>query len=113
MLTSVLIIVFCSALLVYWFRYTCLLLVRNAAEDADSSAVRSSFHFHDVQARLDSETELHPLDAALRRDYEVLSYLLRHASGIALEGFEERMLVWDYKAMRLWYSLTRSVAPEQ
>lgn len=117
MLTSILIIVFCSALLVYWLRYTCILLVRNGAEEVASSgtemAAQSSFSFQEVQGRLGSETELDPLHSALQRDYQVLSYLVRHASGLALESFEERLLVWDYQAMQLWYSVTRTAAPDQ
>jgi hypothetical protein len=26
---------------------------------------------------------------------------------------EERLLVWDYKMMSFWYSVTRTAAPEQ
>src|SRR5512146_735161 len=108
MLTSVLIIVFCAALLVYWFRYTCILLVRHGSEESEtfSGAAQTNFHFRDVQTRLQSEEELDPLERALRRDYEVLRYLLRHASGLALDGFEERMLVWDYRLMQAWYAVT-------
>lgn len=115
MLSSILIIVFCGALLVYWFRYTCMLLVRQGRDEASSfnPATQASFNFQDVQIRLASELQLDPLQLALQRDYEVLTYLVRHASGIALESFEEKLLVWDYKVMRLWYSVTKTAAPAQ
>jgi hypothetical protein len=115
MLTSVFIIVFCAALLVYWFRYTCILLVRNTADEAESfsATVQTNFHFQDVQLKLRSEAPLDPLQKALQRDYDVLSYLLRHAAGLELEGFEERMLLWDYRLMQAWYAVTRTAAPEQ
>jgi hypothetical protein len=115
MLTSILIIVICSALLVYWFRYTCILLVRNGEEEAQSfsAAAQASFNFHEVQGRLGSELQLDPLHSALQRDYEVLTYLVRHASGLAFESFEERLLVWDFKMMQAWYSVTKVAAPEQ
>lgn len=115
MLTSFLIIVFCTGLLVYWFRYTCILLVKHGAEESTAypGATQTNFHFRDVQLRLQSEEQLDPLHSALRRDYEVLSYLLRHASGLALESFEDRMLVWDYRFMQTWYGVTKTAAPEQ
>lgn len=115
MLTSILIIVFSAALLVYWLRYTCILLLRNSAEEAESfsPAAQANFHFQDVQDRLGSESELDPLQRALRRDYEVLTYLVRHATGLAFDSFEERLLVWDYRLLQLWYGVTKTAAPEQ
>src|SRR4051812_43367465 len=115
MLASFLIIVCSSALLLYWFRYTCILLVRNSAEDVRSlSSTRlSSFSFADVQNRLGSAVELDPLHRSLQRHYRVLTYLVQHASGLGIESFEERLLVWDYKLMQVWYSVTKTAAPEQ
>ena len=115
MLASVLIILFSTALLFYWFRYTCILLVRNAVEDnVVQSLAQPQFHFGDIQARLQSEEEgLDPLHSALQQDYKVLTYLVRHASGLGLDGFEERMLVWDYQLMQAWYSVTKTAAPEK
>ena len=54
MLASILIIVFSSVLLVYWFRYTCILLVRNGAEEVRvfSPAAQGSFNFAEIQNRL-------------------------------------------------------------
>jgi hypothetical protein len=115
MIASILIIVCSSALLVYWFRYTCILLVRNGVEEvsANSPAAQGCFGFGEVQTRLQSDEELEPLHKSLQRDYEVLTYLVQHASGIQLESFEERLLVYDYKLMQFWYSVTRTAAPEQ
>jgi hypothetical protein len=115
MLASILIIVFSSALLLYWFRYTCILLVRNGVEEmrSFSSAAQDSFSFGEVQSRLRSEAQLDPLHQSLQRDYQVLTYLVRHASGLKLESFEDRLLVWDYKLMQAWYSATKTAAPQQ
>ena len=117
MLASITIIVFSTGMLAYWFRYTCILLVRNSAEEVRSfsAAAQGSFSFAEIQARLGAGplADLDPLHSALQRDYQVLSYLVQHASGLALESFEERLLVWDYKLMRAWYSVTRTAAPEQ
>jgi len=115
MLASFLIIVLSSALLLYWFRYTCILLVRNGAEEVRSlsSNALSSFSFADIQSRLGSAEELDPLHRSLQRDYRVLTYLVQHASGLGIESFEERLLVWDYKFMQAWYSVTKTAAPDQ
>jgi hypothetical protein len=115
MLGSVLIILFSAALLIYWFRYTCILLVRDYASQPElaRAVAHSSFSFADVRERLQSSADLDPLHAALARDYQVLTYLVRHASGLAIESFEERMLIWDYRMMQLWYSVTKTAAPEQ
>jgi hypothetical protein len=114
MVASLLIIAVSLVLLVYWFRYTCLLLLRNAESDA---LVRSDGHllFHKVQEELDlnRENALDPLHQALNRDYAVLTYLLEHASPIeGLRSFERRLLTLDYRVMRVWYRMTRSAAPD-
>src|SRR4051794_31222828 len=98
MIASIAVILFSMALLVYWFRYTCILLVQNSAEEvrAVSAAIQRNFSFGDVQSQLQSEIALDPMRQALQRDYEVLTYLVRHASGLELASFEERLLVWDY-----------------
>ena len=114
MFASVLIIVLCTALLAYWFRYSCILLLRNSAEQvgAMNPAMQGTFQSAEIQDRLQT-AELDPLHAVLQRDYQVLTYLVRHASGVKLESFEEKLLVWDYKVMQFWYSVTKTAAPEQ
>jgi hypothetical protein len=114
MIASIVVIVFSAALLIYWFRYTCILLLRNGAEEtrATTAAIRNNFSFGEVQTRLDTASELDPLHASLQRDYQVLTYLVRHASGLEFASFEERLLVWDFRLMQLWYRATRSAAPQ-
>jgi len=114
MFASVLIIVLCSALLFYWFRYSCILLLRNSAEQVSglNLAMQGTFQCADIQDRLRT-AELVPLHAALQRDYQVLTYLVRHASSVKLESFEEKLLVWDFKLMRAWYWVTKTAAPKQ
>ena len=115
MIASFLIIGFSLLLLLYWFRYSCILLLRSHAErTAAASAVPDSrFCFADEQARLGAAEELDPLHLSLQRDYEILIYLLQHAAGLNLESFEDRLLVLDYKVMQYWYRLTRIAAPQQ
>jgi len=115
MIASILVIVFSIILLLYWFRCTCLLLLRDSADEIRDvhTSVQRSFRFGDVRGRLDSETELAPLQQALSRDFQVLTYLVHHAAGLELASFEERLLVWDYRLMRIWYALTQVAAPQQ
>ena len=115
MIASSVVILFSAALLLYWFRYTCILLIRNGVEEvrATSAAVQNNFNYGDVQTRLVTDSELDPLHRSLQRDYQVLTYLVRHASGLELANFEERLLVWDYRLMQLWYTVTRTVAPDK
>jgi hypothetical protein len=113
MLASILIIVFSSALLLYWFRYSCALLLQNGQSENLQAIDNATFRFSDIQDRLQTDAELAPVHALLQRDYQVLTYLARNAAGLNLEGMEERLLVWDYKLMSFWYSLTRTAAPEQ
>ena len=115
MIASFLIIGFSLLLLVYWFRYRCVLLLRAHTERAGSvSAVADNrFCFAEVQARLRTAEVLDPLHLSLQHDYELLIYLLQHAAGLSLESFEDRLLVLDYKVMRWWYRLTKVAAPQQ
>jgi hypothetical protein len=110
MLASALIIGFSLVLLVYWFRYSCALLLQNRAAHAAEDA---GFSFSEVQRHLDAATDLDPLWRSLRRDYEVLIYLIEHASGLELESIEDRLLVMDYKLMQWQYRLTKRLFPSQ
>jgi hypothetical protein len=115
MFASVLIIVLCSALLAFWFRYSCVLLLQNSVEQAGEirSAMRGTFQCAAIQNGLENGEALDPLHELLARDYQVLTYLVRHSSRVKLESFEERLLVWDYKVMQFWYGVTKTAAPEQ
>jgi hypothetical protein len=112
MLASVLIIAFSLVLFIYWFRYSCILLLRNRADQPALDAA-DRFSFAHVQQSLKTAVELDPLHLSLERDYKVLTYLLEHAAGLELEQLEYRLLVLDYKVMRGWYRLTKSAAPRQ
>ena len=115
MFASILIVVLSSALFAYWLRHTCLELLHRQAEWAAAfqPAVPSMLGLAGIQERLRAGGELPPVHSLLQRDYRVLMYLTRHASGLKLESFEEKLLFWDYKIMRCWYGFTRTAAPEQ
>jgi len=113
MIASFLIIGFSVLLLAYWFRYSCILLLRAHAERTALAVPDIRFCFAEVQAQLRTAELLDPLHLSLQRDYEILTYLLQHAAGLSLESFEDRLLVLDYKVMQWWYRLTRIAAPRQ
>jgi hypothetical protein len=97
MIASVLIIAVSLVLAGYWFRYTCILLLRARVE----------------QPAVIEEGESDVRRQALERDYRMFTYLCRHGAGLSDQSFEERILIWDFKVMQLWYRLTRSAAPNQ
>jgi len=113
MLASLLIIGFSLILFVYWFRYSCILLLRNFSEQPvlPHALPKGRFSFPDVRERLVSEGDLDPLRRALDRDYRLISYLLEHAPNLGLQSLEDRMLVLDYRVMRWYYRSIRLVAP--
>jgi len=111
MIASILIIVSSAVLLVYWFRYSCLLLLKNAAEYSEPRVSDERFNIRMVLDRVRTETHLESLEHALDRDYHVLSYLLKHAADLELASLENRMLILDYKLMRICYRITRIVSP--
>ncbi len=112
MLASLLIIGLSLILLAYWFRYSCLLLLNDSARSAAPAAEGMDLPsgYREVRESLAEASELDPLHSALQRDYKILTFLIDHASGIGLGSLEDRLLVIDYRLMRWWYRLTKSVS---
>jgi hypothetical protein len=113
MLASILILAFSLVLLVYWFRYSCLLLIRGHKTPHQAMPAASRFSIGAVQHGLELGEAIDPLHASLQRDYQLLMYLVEHASGLDLESFEDRLLVLDYRIMQRWYGLMRALFPAQ
>jgi len=112
MLASVLISVVSVVLLCYWFRYSCLLLLRSRSEQA-AGTEDNRFSVWEVRDRLETAPDLDPLHRSLERDYRIVTYLLHHAAGLGTQSLEDRLLQLDYKLMRGWYGLTHTAAPQQ
>jgi len=94
------------------------MLLRSAQELAAMPTVADRrFNVSSVLERLktqgDSGADLGQLERALERDYQVVTYLIEHAADLELASVENKLLVIDYKLMRLWSHLTRTVAPPQ
>jgi hypothetical protein len=118
MLSISVIIFFSVVLFVYWFRYSCLLILQDRASYAmqpHTSGAKLSFPV--VQQRLkDGEKGVALLDQLhhdLSNDYRVLCFLLRCSPEAGLDPIERRMLMLDYWIMQAWYSVARRAAPPQ
>jgi hypothetical protein len=112
MVASVLIILFSLALLIYWFRYSCLLILQaeSARDTVDLGSDENEFAYPQVQAAIataSSRADLNKLEHLLERDYRIVENLLREAGGLQLGSMsiESRMLRIDYRLMRAWSAL--------
>ena len=97
----------------YWFRYSFRSILRTGTsrERVEQVASANQLNFLQVEARLDtswSGADMKILNESLRRDYTVLTCLLRYtaAPGSAF-SIEQRMLMADFKLMRWWGGFTR------
>jgi hypothetical protein len=114
MIASIIIAVFSFALLIYWFRYSCILMLRGAAEEIRAGdAIDSQFSWRQVKESLQADSQLDGLERALERDYRLVTYLIEHAAGLDLNSVEDRLLVLDYRVMQSYYRITRSAAPQR
>jgi len=110
MVTSVFIVAISAVLLAYWLRYSCVILLHAALERAAMPDER--FSATSVLERLKTEADLVPLERALERDYRVVTYIIEHTTDLELASIENKLLVVDYRLMRVWSRLTRSLAPQ-
>ena len=111
MFASIFIIVVSSALFLYWFRRTCLLILaqRESSEYAlkVTSTIRLNFHqIDDALQTAPRTTALDRVHAGLEDDYRILTDLLRQGTGD--HSIEHRVLAINYQAMRVWYRLNRT-----
>lgn len=113
MIVSILIIAVSAVLFLYWFRYTCVLIL-NTQTSKDFSrevATANQLSFVGIEGQL-QELDSQSLDTAqrsLERDYAVVSSLLRQAADLQVGGdsLEELMLRIDFRLMKSWYGLSR------
>lgn len=113
---SILILIIAPILFAYWFRYTCLLVLQSRCDERRAAAVAATIrlNFADVQKSLGSSLRTTPLDRLhemLEDDYQTLTDLLKPLGGT--EGLDRRLLLLNYQLMRRWYSICRTVFPEQ
>jgi hypothetical protein len=114
MIVSIIIATFSFALLLYWFRFSCILMLRNSNLGSRTTvAVDSQFSCRQVKELLRGDSQLDGLERALERDYRLATYLIEHAAGLDLNSVEDRLLVLDYRVMQWYYRVTRSNSPER
>lgn len=116
MLFSSLIIAVSLALFLYWFRYTCVLILttKTSKDYSGQVAAANRLNFPEVQRALQSaEPELAVLHSSLERDYELVSSLLSRATEVQVGGasLEEMMLRIDFRIMKAWFALSHSFSP--
>jgi hypothetical protein len=115
LIASAVIAVISLLLFVYWFRYTCLLILsaKTARDYARDVAAANQLSFVEAQSRLAGNPmnpALEQVHEALERDYRLVVYLLRHAANYhaAEETLEHWILRLDYRFMCLKYHVTRA-----
>lgn len=108
MIASIVIIICSAALIVYWLRYTSLLLIE--AHQPEEETEFALFHFPAVRKKLAAGADCAGLRHALDRDFAVLSYLTSRTPFASLEA---RLLVWDYRLMRVWQAFSQTALPAQ
>ncbi len=117
MLVNLAIIACSLVLLVYWFRYTCLLILNTKS----ATSANSEFPYPrrlGVETAFNTKANSHTVDQLselLARDYRLLTYLLRHTAALEVGGLtlEHRLLMLDFRLMQFWYSVARLLFPEQ
>jgi hypothetical protein len=117
MLSICLIVLFSVVLFVYWFRYSCLLILQNRTAYTAEYANASTLSFPAVKERLkggeSSVGLLDQLHRDLSNDYRIICFLLRCSAVNGVDPIERRLLMLDYWIMQAWYGIARRTAPLQ
>jgi len=119
MIVSVAIIIFSALLFGYWFRYSCVLILRARPTEDHSGAVieTAGLRVLEVQTALNSSlsADFDGLRASLEADYRWVVRGLNAAAALPVDftPIEKWMLEVDFQMMRAWYALTRTLSKEQ
>ena len=117
MLSIGLIVLFSVVLFVYWFRYSCLLILQNRTASSTVYASSGTLTFPAVQERLKKQAGgvdlLDQLHSELSNDYRIICFLLRCAAENGVDPVERRLLMLDYWLLQACYGATRRAAPLQ
>ena len=126
-MVTTLIVLISFGLFLYWFRYLCLLILRDSGAQNYEKQVASANHLifprakamlGDRQGRcwayavaepLATQT-LDTLEASLDRDYRVVTYLLHNTAAYLDLGPRRFVLTVDFHLMRLCYRVLRGVS---
>lgn len=116
MVANVVILAVSVGLFVYWFRYTCVLMLsaRTTKDYGAEVAAANRLSYVDYEGRLNDMTvaELDAVRRSLDRDYRLVSALLKQAGEWTVGGnsLESLMLSLDFRLMKLFFSASRRVS---
>ena len=112
---SLLLIGLSLALFAYWFRYSCLLILRTqTAEDYAGAVSRAnglSFNLVKGQIETEANANLDLLYSSLERDYRIVSQLLDQVpAGPQDENIlQTKLLRANFKVTQIWFRVSRAV----
>lgn len=119
MLVSILIIAVSLVLFLYWFRYSCVLILntRTTRDYSAEVAQTNQLCFVDVREILDDArtTDLDAVQQCLEKDYELVSSLMKQAGDLQVGGstLEEAMLRIDFRLMKIAYGIAKKFSDEK
>ena len=103
------------ALFAYWFRYSCLLILRTqTAEDFSRDVCRANgLSFDLVKGQIESESNanLRALYESLDRDYRIVSQLLDQASMQSQNDnvLETKLLSANFRVTQVWFRVSHKL----
>ena len=114
---STIMIIVSTGLLIYWFRYSCRLILsaKPAHDYTEEVAAANELRFLEIQQDLPfvrGRRQLDNLQKSLERDYRVLSFLLRHTEALHAETdfLEQNMLMLHFNLMKAYYALICAIS---
>jgi hypothetical protein len=110
MIASILILVLSACMFLYWLRYTCLLVLEMVPPQDNRDAVIAAHDLISIdQVYAAGERSISELHRLLDRDYQTLQNLM--ANYPIAGSVEHRLLVLDYRIMKLWATVVRPLHP--
>ena len=112
---SILLIGLSAGLFLYWFRYTCLLILRtHTPEDFAGSVVQTNgLRFESVRLALETQSNpnLKELYQSLERDYAIVKQLIDQVSpAVRSENeLEHRLLAANYSLTKIWFRVANGL----
>ncbi len=120
MLPSSIMIAVSVGLLIYWFRYTCRLILRAkpARDYTQAVATANELRFLEIQQDLpfvEGRRQLDYLQKTLERDYRILSFLLRHTASLHAETdfLERNLLMLHFTLTKGYYALICAISQSE
>jgi hypothetical protein len=100
-------------LFAYWFRYSCVLILRTrTAEDFSQEVCRAnSMSFVQVRSAIEAEgaVDLDQAFDALERDFSMISSLIERHGQADENGVEHKLLGVNYRVTKAWFKVSRAV----